>query len=66
EFLGTSDKAIVAMRRLMLEATRDVEQGRRPRGSDPRSSSQIRPYDNVVDNSANWRILFEPELRAKW
>ena len=66
EFLGTSDKAIVAMRRLMLEAIRDVEQGLSPRGSDPSHSSHIRPYDNVVDHHHDWRKSFAPELKAKW
>ncbi len=40
EFLGTTDKAIVSMRRLLLEATRDVEAGRKPRGIDPATLSQ--------------------------
>ena len=35
EHLGSSDKAIVTMRRLLLEATQAVERGENPRGTDP-------------------------------
>ena len=66
EFLGTSDKAIVTMRRLMLEAIADVERGVSPRGADPRAASDVRPYDNIVDEKTDWRPVFAPELRAKW
>ena len=40
EFLGTSDKAIVAMRRLLLEAIERVEKGGTPRGARSRDLSQ--------------------------
>src|SRR5207302_5717188 len=34
EFLGSSDKAVVAMRRLLLEALDTIEKGGIPRGAD--------------------------------
>ena len=66
EFLGTSDKAIVTMRRLMLEATNDVERGLLPRGAESKAVGDVRPYDNIIDESVDWRERFAPELRAKW
>ncbi len=66
EFLGTSDKAIVAMRRLMLEAVRDVEAGRDPRGVDAQASRDIRPYDNIIAGDADWLEAFREGLRAKF
>jgi phthalate 4,5-dioxygenase oxygenase subunit len=66
EFLGTSDKAIVTMRRLMLEAVRDVESGRDPRGVDPKASRDIRPYDNIIGGDADWREAFAEGLRPKF
>lgn len=66
EFLGTSDKAIVAMRRLLLEATRDVEDGKPPRGIDPASHRNARAHDKVVDASADWRPIFASEGAARW
>jgi hypothetical protein len=66
EFLGTSDKAIVAMRRLLLEAIEVVEKGGEPRGLNPASYRRVRPHDNVVPAGADWRVQFKEELIAKW
>ena len=66
EFLGTSDKAIVAMRRMMLEATREVEEGRTPRGVDPDQHGGIRPFDDFVYAGEQWESKFAPELVAKF
>ncbi len=53
EFLGTTDKAIVTMRRLLLDATRIVEAGETPRGIDPASHRGIRAHDEVVPQDTN-------------
>ncbi|MGE3644096.1 MAG: Rieske 2Fe-2S domain-containing protein [Beijerinckiaceae bacterium] len=66
EFLGTSDKAIVSMRRLLLEAVRDVEEGKPPRGIDPASHRNARAHDKVVDATADWRAIFATEGAARW
>jgi phthalate 4,5-dioxygenase len=66
ENLGTSDKAIVTMRRLMLEAVDAVERGDDPRGLHPASYRGVRPYDGLVPPEANWREVFGRELEAKW
>ncbi len=66
ENLGTSDKAIVAMRRLMLEAVASVEKGEKPRGLDPESYRNVRPHDNYVEGDAHWRDVFGSEIQAKW
>jgi phthalate 4,5-dioxygenase oxygenase subunit len=66
EFLGTSDKAIVSMRRLLLEATRDVEEGKPPRGLDPAQHRSARAHDKVVDGNADWRPIFADEGAARW
>jgi phthalate 4,5-dioxygenase oxygenase subunit len=66
EFLGTSDKAVVAMRRLLLEAVDVARQGGTPRGLDPEGCRAVRPHDRIVPPGQDWRQLFEGELRAKW
>ncbi|MDT2023272.1 Rieske 2Fe-2S domain-containing protein [Methylocella sp. CPCC 101449] len=66
EHLGSSDKAIVAMRRLMLEAVTDVEEGRRPKGADPKIHAQIRPYDGFMQTNDNWKEVFAAELTPRW
>jgi phenylpropionate dioxygenase-like ring-hydroxylating dioxygenase large terminal subunit len=66
EHLGTSDRAIIAMRQLLLEACDVVEHGGAPRGSDPATSRSIRPHDGFVPKDRDWREAFAGELVAKW
>jgi len=66
EHLGTSDRAIIAARQLLLEGIDAVAEGRRPRGSEPASYRHVRPYDDYLDAKADWRTAFAGELLAKW
>ena len=66
ENLGTSDKAIVAMRRMMLRSIDAVARGEDPPGVDPAIHGQVRPYDDYLPDGADWRQFFEKELAAKW
>ena len=66
EHLGTSDRAIIAMRQLLLEATDDVEAGRVPRGADSQTCRNVRPVDGFVERDADWRDVLRNELLAKF
>ena len=66
ENLGTSDKAIVQMRRLMLEGVRDVAEGKVPRGAEPQTYRDIRPYDGFMSTEDDWQVKFAGEVTAKW
>ena len=66
ENLGTSDRAIVTMRRQMLEATRTVEQGGRPPALDPSTYRGVRPHDDYVAAGQDWRTALTDAIRAKW
>ena len=66
EFLGTSDKAIVAMRRILLEAIKTNEDGGDPRGLNPSIYSDIRAYDRVIPQDADWKEAMADDLKAKW
>jgi phthalate 4,5-dioxygenase len=66
EHLGTSDRAIVVMRRLLLDAVGAVARGERPRGSDAATYRNIRPHDGLVPAGSDWREAFVQDLQAKW
>jgi phthalate 4,5-dioxygenase len=66
EHLGTTDRAVIAMRQLLLEATREVEAGRMPRGSDPATFRDVRPYDGFIERGAPWQEAFTGKLAATW
>ena len=66
EFLGTSDRAIVTMRRMMLDATRAVERGESPRATDPSTYRNVRPYDNFIKPDEDWKIVFAKGISARF
>jgi phthalate 4,5-dioxygenase oxygenase subunit len=66
ENLGTSDKAIVAMRRLMSRSIDAVANGDAPPGLDPAAHGFVRPHDNYIPAGSDWRETLAGELVAKW
>lgn len=66
EYLGTSDRAIIVMRRMLLEAVRAVARGESPPGVDPRSYRLVRPHDGLVPDGVDWRDAFAGALAARW
>jgi phthalate 4,5-dioxygenase oxygenase subunit len=66
EHLGTSDKAIIACRQLLLEQIQAVEDGASPRGTDPSTYQDIRPYDAVLPRGKRWETEFASELKSKF
>jgi hypothetical protein len=64
EHLGSTDRAIITARRLLLEAIGDVEEGVNPQGSDPATYRGVRPVDMVVPHGTPWREVAEPLLVA--
>jgi phthalate 4,5-dioxygenase len=53
EHLGSADTAIIQMRRLLIEATRDVAEGRDPMGSQGQGS-KVRPAQMYLPDDQKW------------
>jgi len=66
EHLGTTDRAVIAMRQLLLEATRAVERGEMPRGADPTVARNVRPVDHRIPLGLDWRTALKDELVARY
>ncbi len=66
EHLGSSDKAVIAMRNLLLNAVKAVEKGETPRGTDPSTYRNARPHDGLVPAGAEWRDAFATTHKAHW
>ncbi len=66
ERLGTSDRAIIAARQLLLEATYAAEKGETVRGSDPATYRKVRAVDLTIPLLAHWREALKDELVAKF
>jgi len=69
EMLGTSDKAIIAFRKLLLEMTHDLRNGREPEASrhaaryNVRSASVLLEKDVPFDEGAAWLLSAEERPR---
>jgi len=66
ERLGTTDRAIIVTRQLLLEACDTVAENGSPRGVEPTTYRDVRAYDCVIPRDRNWRDEFASELSAKW
>jgi phthalate 4,5-dioxygenase oxygenase subunit len=66
EHLGTTDRAVIAARQLLLEACDDVEAGRDPRGTDPATYRNARAADKLVPKNADWRASLARDLTARF
>jgi phthalate 4,5-dioxygenase oxygenase subunit len=66
EHLGTSDKAVIAMRALLLEAVDAVEKGRTPRGVRAAGHRDGRALDHLVAKDLDWHVALKDELLAKF
>ena len=65
EHLGTTDRPIIIMRKLMLEAIDDVAAGKAPRGTDAAAYRNVRALDHLVNKDADWRVALAGEMIAK-
>jgi phenylpropionate dioxygenase-like ring-hydroxylating dioxygenase large terminal subunit len=66
EHLGSTDRAIVQMRRLLLDATRTVEAGGKPRGVDSAAYRHVRAVDHYADTEADIPGLIAREVVARF
>ena len=71
EHLGTTDKAIIELRYLLLDSITDYKKGIEPRGLNPKTYRGIRSGDLVLPNGIKWQRsrkrtaggkVVEPEL----
>ena len=66
EMLIWTDKAIMSMRKILLENTYCVERGEAPAGVLPQTHSHLRAFDAVIASDADWREAFKDLLKPKW
>jgi nitrite reductase/ring-hydroxylating ferredoxin subunit len=66
ENLGSSDRAILTLRNLLLAATRAVEKGEDPRGTDPATYRDARPHDSFVPKGQAWQDVFKESMNTRW
>ena len=65
EHLGTTDRAIITMRQIMLEAARSLQDGVEPPGVDPNSYRHVRSADVLLPKGSTWQDAAQEALVAR-
>jgi phenylpropionate dioxygenase-like ring-hydroxylating dioxygenase large terminal subunit len=65
EHLGSTDKAIIALRRIMLDVVEDFQKGVEPPGVDPNTYKNVRAADMIAPKDVPWQEAGKEELRAR-
>ena len=66
EHLGTTDRAIIVMRQLLLEAIATAESGGTPRGVDASSYRDVRALDHLVPKELDWHVALREQRSAQF
>jgi phenylpropionate dioxygenase-like ring-hydroxylating dioxygenase large terminal subunit len=66
EHLGSTDKAIIACRRILLDLIKDLEEGQDPLGTDPSTYRNVRAADLMLPKDIPWQEGAKDHLAAKW
>ncbi|MBV8087312.1 MAG: Rieske 2Fe-2S domain-containing protein [Chloroflexi bacterium] len=66
EHLGSADLAVIAMRKLLLDAAQAMQDGNDPLGADGGASSTVRPTEAVLPAGVHWEKELAAEMVAVW
>jgi phenylpropionate dioxygenase-like ring-hydroxylating dioxygenase large terminal subunit len=66
EHLGTTDRAIIVLRQLLLEAANDVAAGKAPRGVNAEDYQRVRALDHIIPKDADWQDVLKDERLARF
>jgi phthalate 4,5-dioxygenase len=66
EHLGTTDRAIITLRQILLESLDTLEAGGQMRAVDPATYRNVRSFDRVIDNGAEWRSATKADVLTKF
>jgi len=66
EHLGTTDRAIIVTRQLLLEAADEVEKDGEPRARDPQTYAGVRAADRLIPSGTRWQDALKEDVVAKY
>jgi hypothetical protein len=66
EHLGTTDRAIITLRQVLLQALDTLESGGTPPAIDPATYRNVRSIDRMVENTTDWRVATKADFVARF
>ncbi len=66
EHVGTTDRAIILLRKILLEQVALVEAGETPKAVDPSSYRRLRAVDRTIPKGTEWKVVCEPDFAARF
>jgi phthalate 4,5-dioxygenase oxygenase subunit len=66
EHVGTTDRAIILLRKILLETLTAMESGMPLKAIDPVSYRHIRAVDRTIPKGTQWKIVCEPDFAARF
>ena len=66
EHLGTTDRAIITLRQILLESLDSLERGEGLRAIDPATYRNVRSIDRMVEATLDWRLATKADFVAKF
>jgi hypothetical protein len=66
EHLGTTDRAIITLRQVLVEALDTLERGGQLPAVDPATYRNVRSFDRVIANGAEWRSETKDDIVARF
>jgi phthalate 4,5-dioxygenase oxygenase subunit len=66
EHVGSTDRAIILLRKILLDTIAAMEAGEDLRALDPASYRHLRAVDRTIPKGTEWKIECEPDFAAKF
>ena len=66
EHLGTTDRAIIVLRQVLMEALDTLERGETPHAVDPATYRNVRSFDRTIANGTDWRAETRADVTTKY
>jgi hypothetical protein len=66
EHVGTTDRAIILLRKVLLDALNTMERGGTPPAVDPSSYRTVRAVDRTIPKGTQWKVVCEPDAVAQF
>jgi nitrite reductase/ring-hydroxylating ferredoxin subunit len=66
EHLGTTDRAIITLRQMLLESLDALERGETLRAIDPATYRNVRSVDRMIEKDQEWRAATKDDFVAKF